>query len=80
MTKKLDAKKIKLIKVIMNIGEEDLLDKIDKSLQENQEEQKSKQLSDALEVGYKDIKAGRCEEFTPEVVRKISKAVIARNT
>jgi|GEM_PF-2353883 len=72
--------KIKLIKVIMNIGEEDLLDKIDKNLKENKEEQKSKRLSEALKVGYNDIKAGRCEEFTPEVVRKISKAVIARNT
>lgn len=60
----------------MSIGEEDLLDKIDKNLKE----QKSKQLSDALEIGYNDIKAGRCEEFTPEVVRKISKEVIARNT
>jgi len=76
MTKNLDSKKLKLIKDIMNIGEEDLLDKIDKNLKA----QKSKQLSDALEIGYNDIKAGRCEEFTPEVVRKIAKEVIARNT
>jgi len=80
MTKKLETKKLKLIEAIISIEEENLLDKIDKSLQESQEEQKSNQLSEALEVGYNDIKAGRCEEFTPEVVRKISKAVIARNT
>jgi len=43
-------------------------------------EQKRQQLFDALEVGYKDIKEGRCEEFTPEIVRKISKDVIARNS
>jgi len=81
MTENLNAKKLKLIDAILSIREENLLDKIDENLKESQKkERKSKQLSDALELGYNDIKAGRCEEFNPEVVRRISKEVIARNS
>jgi len=42
-------------------------------------EQKRKALFDALDKGFEDLEAGRYEEYTPELLHKITNDVIARN-